>query len=109
MSLTYACTFSQTYATLNNYQRRNISRRASMLQARLIRQLDKQECAQRNALTCKPDGLVLGAGALGTVIDTLDSEAFLIEFGSRGPNECDWLGVLYASELQLIAELAKAA
>ena len=58
---------------------------------------------QRNALTCKPDGLVLGAGALGTVIDTFDNDAFLVEFGSRGPNECDWLGVLYASELQLAA------
>ena len=80
-----------------------------MPQARLIRQIDKQECAQRNALTCKPVGVVLAAGTLGTVIDTLDSDAFLVEFGSRGPNECDWLGVLYDSELQLVAELAKAA
>jgi hypothetical protein len=80
-----------------------------MPQARLIRLIDKQECARRNALTCKPDGLVLAEGTLGTVIDTLDSEAFLVEFGSRGPHECDWLGVLYASELQLMAELAKAA
>ena len=80
-----------------------------MPQARLIRLIDKQECAQRNALTCKTDGLVLAAGALGTVIDTLDSEAFLVEFGSRGPNECDGLGVLYASELQLISGTAKAA
>jgi hypothetical protein len=52
---------------------------------------------------------VLAAGALGTVIDTLDSGTFLIEFGDRGPHECDWLGALYASELQLVEELAKAA
>lgn len=81
-----------------------------MGQALLIRQIDQHECACRNALTDKPDGLVLTAGVAGTVIDTLENgDAFLVEFGSRGPNECDWLGVLYASELQLIADVAKAA
>jgi hypothetical protein len=37
--------------------------------------------------------LTLHAGTIGTVIDTFAGNAYLVEFGSRGVNDCDWLGV----------------
>jgi hypothetical protein len=81
-----------------------------MPQARLIRQIDKQECARRNALTGKVAGLALAAGTIGTVVDTFgNGDAYMVEFGSRGADDCDWLGILYASELQLISGAARAA
>jgi hypothetical protein len=81
-----------------------------MPQARLIRQIDKRECARRNALTDKVAGLVLAAGTVGTVVDTFgNGDAYMVEFGSRGGDDCDWLGILYAWELQLITDAAKAA
>jgi len=52
----------------------------------------------------------LAAGSVGIVVDSLEGgEAYLVEFGSRGPDQCDWLGVLYASEIELMAAVAKAA
>ena len=81
-----------------------------MEQALLTKHIDCHECARRNALTNKPADLVLAVGSVGMVVDTLDGgEAYLVEFGSRGPDKCDWLGVLYASEIQLMAGVAKAA
>jgi hypothetical protein len=81
-----------------------------MEQALLTRQIDVHECARRNALTNKPADLVLAAGSMGIVVDTFDGGgAFLVEFGSRGPHQCDWLGVLYASEIELMAMVAEAA
>ena len=81
-----------------------------MDQARLTRHIDGHECARRNALTDKPVDLVLAAGSVGIVVDSLDGGgAYLVEFGSRGPDRCDWLGVLYASEIELMAAVAKAA
>ena len=81
-----------------------------MEQGRLIRHIDGPECAMRNALTNKSATLSLAAGSIGTVVDRLgDGDAFLVEFGSHGPESCDWLGVLYASEIQPIAAVAKAA
>ena len=81
-----------------------------MQQARLMRPIDERECAMRNALTNKSATLSLAAGSIGTVVDRLgDGDAFLVEFGSHGPESCDWLGVLYASEIQPIAAVAKAA
>ncbi len=78
--------------------------------ARLTRQIDERECAERNALSAKPAALVLAPGTVGAVLDTFSNgDAFLVEFGSRGPDQCDWLGVLYASELQLVPEVARAA
>ena|SRR5436190_160617 len=66
--------------------------------------------ARRIALTNKPADLVLAAGSVGIVVDTLDGgEAYLVEFGSRGPDRCDWLGVLYESEIELMAAVTKAA
>ena len=47
-------------------------------------------------------------GALGTVVDTFGSDAdLLIEFGTRGPDHCDWLGVLKAFELEFLPEAAR--
>ena len=78
-----------------------------MEQTRLIRQIDGPECATRNALTNKPVQLVLPAGSIGTVVDRLgDGDAYLVEFGSRGPDKCDWLGVLYTSEIQSLLAAA---
>jgi hypothetical protein len=83
---------------------------AFMEKVQLTRPIDVSECAQRNALTNKPTELSLAAGTVGTVLDTLrDGEAFVVEFGSRGADECEWLGVLYASELQTLPELATTA
>ena len=81
-----------------------------MEQARLIRDLDVAECARRNALSSNPAELSLAAGTVLTVLDTLSAgETFLVEFGSRGPHQCEWLGVLYASELEFTPNLAHAA
>ena len=83
---------------------------ALLEKVQLTRPIDVSECARRNALTNKPADLFLAAGTVGTVRDTLsDGEAFLVEFGSRGADQCEWLGVLYSSELQLLPELATAA
>jgi hypothetical protein len=81
-----------------------------MNKALLSRHMNERECAQRNALTNRPAALVLDVGTVGTVLDTLDDgKAFLVEFGSCGPDKCEWLGVLYASELQLMPEVPRAA
>jgi hypothetical protein len=81
-----------------------------MEKVQLTRPMDVSECARRNALTNEPLELSLAVGTVGTLLDTLsDGEAFLVEFGSRGADQCEWLGVLYASELQLLPELAAAA
>jgi hypothetical protein len=37
------------------------------------------------------------------VLETLDEgKAFLVEFGQRAPDKCDWLGVLYPSEIEFM-------
>jgi len=81
-----------------------------MQQARLIRQIDGYECERRNALTNRPADLALPAGSLGIVVERLDNgTAYLVEFGNRSADQCDWLGVLYASEVQLLEAAAQAA
>ena len=81
-----------------------------MQQARLLRHIENDECAARNALAATPHHFTLAEGSIGTVIDRLDNgDAFLVEFGTRGPTQCDWFGVLYASEIQPITAVAKAA
>ena len=67
--------------------------------------IDEHECARRNALANTPTGFALSAGAVGTVVDSFASDAeFLVEFGSRGSEHCDWLGVLKASELEFLPD-----
>lgn len=78
--------------------------------ARLRRELDEQECRRRNALSKTIPGFALRAGDVGTVLETLgDNEAFLVEFNRNGnakKGECDWLGVLYPAEIEVVERRA---
>ena len=79
-----------------------------MQHVQLTRPLGSTECAERNALTIKPVHLMLPVGSIGIVVDQL-SDGYLVEFGTSGSDECDWLGVLYPSEIELAVDGAKAA
>ncbi len=69
--------------------------------ARLVREIDAGECLRRNALTNKRPGMKLAQGSKVTVLETLDQgKAFLVEFGEKAPEKCDWLGVLYPTEIE---------
>lgn len=72
--------------------------------AKLLREIDIDECQRRNALSNKRGGLRLRQGSTVTVLESLDQgRAFLVEFGEQAPDTCDWLGVLYPSELEFVA------
>ncbi len=72
--------------------------------AKLLREIDVDECRRRNALSNKRVDLSLRPGAVVTVLESLDQgRAFLVEFGERAPDSCDWLGVLYPSEIEFEA------
>jgi hypothetical protein len=77
-----------------------------MSTARLRRELSEQECRRRNALSKSIPGFALRSGDVGTVLETLgNNEAFLVEFNRNGKaknGECDWLGVLYAAEIEVV-------
>jgi hypothetical protein len=72
--------------------------------ARLRRELSEHECRRRNALSKSIPGFALSTGDVGTVLETLgDNEAFLVEFNKNGKaGECDWLGVLYPAEIEVM-------
>ena len=74
--------------------------------ARLTRELDENECRRRNALSRSIPGFALRSGDVGTVLETLgDNEAFLVEFNRNGQaanGQCDWLGVLYPAEIEVM-------
>jgi len=76
--------------------------------ARLMRGLDAMECKQRNALSSTKPGLELSPGEVGIVLETFGTgEAFLVEFKktkTANPDSCDWLGVLYPSEIEVRAD-----
>jgi len=78
----------------------------AMSTARLRRELDEHECRRRNALSKTIPGFVLRPGDVGTVLETLgNDEAFLVEFNRNGKaknGECDWLGVLYPAEIEMV-------
>jgi len=78
---------------------------AAVTTAKLNRELDERECKRRNALSQTSPGLVLRAGEVGTVVETFGpGEAFLVEFvknGKAAKGECDWMGVLYPTEIEL--------
>lgn len=75
-----------------------------MTTARLLREIDIDECQRRNALSNKRGDLRLRQGSVVTVLESLDQgRAFLVEFGEQSPEACDWLGVLYPSELEFQA------
>jgi hypothetical protein len=74
--------------------------------AKLRRELDEGECKRRNALSKTSPGFALHPGDVGTVLETLgNNEAFLVEFNKNGKakkGECDWLGVLYPAEIEMV-------
>ncbi len=73
--------------------------------AKLRREMDERECRQRNALSQTRPGLRLQTGDVVTVVETFGSnEAYLVEFNrnTRAANACDWMGVLYPAELEMV-------
>jgi hypothetical protein len=79
---------------------------SAVVRAKLRRELDEGECKRRNALSSTSPGFALRTGDVGTVLETLgNNEAFLVEFNKNGAartNECDWLGVLYPAEIEMV-------
>jgi hypothetical protein len=80
--------------------------------AKLRREIDERECKQRNALSKTTPGFTLRTGDVGTVVETFGTgEAFLVEFtknGKAAKGECDWMGVLYPTEVELGSGIDKA-
>ena len=79
---------------------------AAMTTARLRREMDERECKRRNALSNTSPGFSLRTGDVGKVVETFGTgEAFLVEFNKNGKakkDECDWLGVLYPTEIEMV-------
>ena len=79
---------------------------SAVMTAKLRRELDESECKRRNALSRTSPGFALRTGDIGTVLETLgDNEAFLVEFNKTGKPKtdgCDWLGVLYPAEIEMM-------
>ena len=80
----------------------------AVVTARLRREIDERECKRRNALSRSTPGFALSTGDVGTVLETLgNNEAFLVEFNKNGmtqKGECDWLGVLYPAEIEMVEQ-----
>ncbi|MDX2202641.1 MAG: hypothetical protein NW223_07820 [Hyphomicrobiaceae bacterium] len=78
----------------------------TIVTARLKREMDERECKARNALSRTEPGLRLAPGDVVTVVETFGSnEAFLVEFNRptrREPDACDWMGVLYPAEIEML-------
>ena len=77
-----------------------------VMTARLVRELDEGECQRRNALTTKASpGFKLTSGEIGTVLETFgEGEAFLVEVSKgrrKQADDCDWMGVLYPTEVEV--------
>ena len=79
---------------------------SAVVTAKLRRELDERECRRRNALSKTSPGFALRTGDVGTVLETLgNNEAFLVEFSQNGKGangQCDWLGVLYPTEIEVV-------
>ena len=84
---------------------RDAAQTSAVVTAKLNRRMDERECRQRNALSMTHPGFSLAAGAIGTVVETFGTgEAFLVEFNKNGAarnGQCDWMGVLYPTEIEL--------
>jgi hypothetical protein len=84
---------------------RDAAQISAVVTAKLNRRMDERECRQRNALSMTHPGFSLAAGAIGTVVETFGTgEAFLVEFNKNGAarnGQCDWMGVLYPTEIEL--------
>ena len=78
--------------------------------ARLMRAFNEGEARERNALSVTRPGFRLVEGDLVTVVDTFSNgEAFLVEFNKVGKvkqDSCEWMGVLSAGEIEVIATRA---
>ena len=90
---------------------RDAAQISAVVTARLNRRMDERECRQRNALSMTHPGFSLAAGAIGTVVETFGTgEAFLVEFNKNGAarnGQCDWMGVLYPTEIELSSTAEK--
>ena len=75
--------------------------------ARLVREMGEPECRRRNALSKTAPGFQLKAGDVVEVVETFQ-EGFLVEFGPRSDDRCDWMGVLYPGEVEMIERDASA-
>lgn len=70
--------------------------------ARLVREMDERECLRRNALSRTKPGFKLKSGDVVKVVEAFGGdEAYLVEAGASRKDSCDWMGVLYPSELDL--------
>src|SRR5215510_6649517 len=83
----------------------------AVVTAKLRREMDERECKRRNALSRTSPGFSLRTGDVGTVVETFGTgEAFLVEFSKNGKaakGECDWMGVLYPTEIELASSPEK--
>ena len=82
-----------------------------VMTARLMRNMDVGEAKRRNALSDTKPGLSLNEGDVVTVIETFDAgSAFLVEFNRGGrikKDTCDWMGVVYPTEIEVVDVAAK--
>ena len=102
------------HSRINGERRmRDAAEMVSVMTAKLRRQMDEGECKRRNALSKTSPGLVLRPGDVVTVVETFGTgEAFLVEFNKKGrlkKDSCDWMGVLYPTEIEVIAGSADSA
>jgi hypothetical protein len=75
---------------------------ATIKTARLLRELDETECRRRNALSRMKPGFKLLCGDKVQILEAFGgNEAFLVEAGASRKDSCDWMGVLYPSELEI--------
>lgn len=75
---------------------------------RLVRGYSVDEARRRNALSRTTPGLLLCAGDVVTVVDKFEGgRSFLIEFSLAADTKsgsCDWMGVVPASDVELIGD-----
>jgi hypothetical protein len=80
--------------------------------ARLLRPLGEREARERNALSATKPGFNLQTGDLVTVVETFDQgTSFLVEFNKGGKTKtdaCDWMGVVSATEIEVVEVSSKA-
>ena len=77
-----------------------------VMTAKVMRAMDEVEARRRNALSATKPGFALEVGDMVTVVDTLDAgTSFLVEFtkGAKVKKDsCDWMGVLNATEIEVV-------
>ncbi len=77
------------------------------LVAKLRREIDEGELRRRNALSRMASGLRFKSGDMVSIVETFGSgEAFLVEATNDHEDGCDWMGVLYPGEIEMVAPKA---